>query len=309
VSLLKERKLTEGDESFHSELRSSTKNTKNISKYLLKSESYDEGKNDTKQTILLSPLRRTSHRKTSSALEIKSNIFKENREHIKYHRNSSGLDRNNSLNNKTSEANNQFESESNLMTLINKNETKLISSLCLKSESEKNSPKKNENFEIDLTDQTSSNNLNIPNLLLSLQNLNAEPFYNTERQQVKNPIEDLKKPVSNRSERRSSNIFLIQDKSSEKLKTYSGPVDLNCITSLPPQEMIETISEFLNKKKISFIQTNPYKLRCSKNGISFDFEVYKFDLELNYLKFKLNQGGDYTNYRKLVQNIMYNLNI
>jgi hypothetical protein len=257
----------------------------------------------------MSPFRRTSHRKTSSALEIKSNIFKENRENIKYHRNSSGLDRNNSLNNKTSEANNLFESESNLMTLINKNETKLISSLCLKSESEKNSPKKNENLQIDLTDQTSSNNFNIPNLLLSLQNLNAESFYNTERQQVKNPIEDLKKPVSNRSERRSSNIFLIQDKSSEKLKTYSGPVDLNCITSLPPQEMIEAISEFLNKKKISFIQTNPYKLRCSKNGISFDFEVYKFDLELNYLKFKLNQGGDYTNYRKLVQNIMYNLNI
>jgi 5'-AMP-activated protein kinase, catalytic alpha subunit len=114
----------------------------------------------------------------------------------------------------------------------------------------------------------------------SLSNFN----YNTTNSQNLN---SSRKPANKK-------VFVIQDINLEHLKTYSGPVDLSCIINLDITKIVEKTIEILNKKKIVYVQTNPYKFRCSKNGLSYDIEIFKLEemYEFYYLKFKISQGDD-----------------
>lgn len=114
----------------------------------------------------------------------------------------------------------------------------------------------------------------------SLTNFN----YNTANSQNLN---SSRKPANKK-------VFVIQDINLEHLKNYSGPVDLSCIINIEISKIVERIIEILNKKKILYVQTNPYKFRCSKNGLSFDIEIYKLEdmYEFYYFKFKISQGDD-----------------
>lgn len=87
-------------------------------------------------------------------------------------------------------------------------------------------------------------------------------------------------------------VFEIHDKDNERLKNYDGPVDINFISLLQPKELMSEYTKILNGKKITFVQTNPYKFRCTKNGLSFTVEIFKLEdfNNLFYTKFKLMQG-------------------
>ena len=106
-------------------------------------------------------------------------------------------------------------------------------------------------------------------------------------------------------------IFNIEDSNLENLKTHYGPTDFSCIiNNCEISRIIEKTNEVLVKRKIVFIQTTPYRFRCSKNGISFDIEIYKLeDLDLNcyYFKYRLKQG-DNTSFRKLANLILNDIN-
>ena len=56
-------------------------------------------------------------------------------------------------------------------------------------------------------------------------------------------------------------------------KRYKGPVDLCCILIAKSLNfLVEKVSNLLKRYKIMNIFINQYKLRCTKNGISFDIE-------------------------------------
>ena len=61
-------------------------------------------------------------------------------------------------------------------------------------------------------------------------------------------------------------------------KKYKGPVDLSCLlVGKSLSVLIEKISGLLKRHKISNIFINQYKLRCTKNGNSFDIEFMKLN--------------------------------
>ena len=61
-------------------------------------------------------------------------------------------------------------------------------------------------------------------------------------------------------------------------KRYKGPIDLNCLLITKSLYLlIEKISNLLKRYKITNIFINPYKLRCSKNGQSFNLEFMKLN--------------------------------
>jgi hypothetical protein len=56
-------------------------------------------------------------------------------------------------------------------------------------------------------------------------------------------------------------------------RRYKGPVDLKCILSTNSLLLlIEKISSFLRKNKVTKVMVTPYRLRCSKGGEIFDIE-------------------------------------
>ena len=61
--------------------------------------------------------------------------------------------------------------------------------------------------------------------------------------------------------------FVVEDSNLEQLKTHQGPVDFSCVICNEIFKIVEITNEALLKRKIVFIQTTPYKFRCSKNGI------------------------------------------
>ena len=66
-------------------------------------------------------------------------------------------------------------------------------------------------------------------------------------------------------------------------KKYKGPIDLSCLLIAKSLNlMIEKISNLLKRYKITNILINQYKLRCSKNGQSFDIEFV--NLNDNFIK-------------------------
>jgi 5'-AMP-activated protein kinase catalytic alpha subunit len=110
-------------------------------------------------------------------------------------------------------------------------------------------------------------------------------------------------PIINRK------IFDIEDKNFEHIKVHQGPVDFKCIVTNFEGNIVQSTIAIIKNKKIIFIQTNPYKLRCSKTGLSFDIEIFKLEELPNsfYFKFRLSQG-EIQNLRKLSQTILAILN-
>ena len=61
-------------------------------------------------------------------------------------------------------------------------------------------------------------------------------------------------------------------------KKYKGPVDFSCLlVGKSLSVLIDKISGVLKRNKISNIFINQYKLRCTKNGKSFDIEFMKLN--------------------------------
>ena len=281
------------------------------------SKNLDIANQDKSKVFLIGDLKK-GHRKTPSAMEFNPNILAENNNEFKefltgkvkqkHNRNRSQIDKVDGFN----LLNSYYKSEKDSSSFIIKsnNEVSLLSFI-------------NKNNEEGLLETYHKDDSTIP--YSDANPKAADPslreyqknshFYNTERkgkdQNIANFLEEFygKPSVTNRSERTTSSIFNIIDKDSERLKIYSGPIDIACITSLNPCEVIERILDVINKKKISFVQTNPYKLRCSKKGISFDIEIYKMEEgDLHYIKFKSTQK-EYMNYRKFIISIMNSLKL
>ena len=123
--------------------------------------------------------------------------------------------------------------------------------------------------------------------------VNISSFYNT----VKTKPNKIN-PVSNR-------VFTTVDKNLNYLKLTSGPIDIDSIHICDDaNKLVEKIIEILNTKKIIFVQTNPYKFKCTKIGVSFEIQLYKLDEDEDYFTFKYRmfQGGS-VNFRKLCQSI------
>ena len=63
------------------------------------------------------------------------------------------------------------------------------------------------------------------------------------------------------------------NKQSLEPRKYKGPVDLKCILATNSLLLlIEKISSFLRKNKVTKVMISPYRLRCSKGGEIFDIE-------------------------------------
>ena len=73
-------------------------------------------------------------------------------------------------------------------------------------------------------------------------------------------------------------------------RKYKGPVDISCLLVAKSLNLIiEKISNLLKRYKITNILVNQYKLRCSKNGHSFDIEF----MNLNDNLIKINNNNSF----------------
>ena len=78
-------------------------------------------------------------------------------------------------------------------------------------------------------------------------------------------------------------------------KKYKGPIDLSCLLIAKSLNiLIEKISNILKRHKISNILSAQYKLKCSKNGQSFDIEF----MILNNSLIKINNNSFFDTYEK-----------
>ena len=78
-------------------------------------------------------------------------------------------------------------------------------------------------------------------------------------------------------------------------KKYKGPIDLSCLLVAKSLNiLIEKISNMLKRHKISNILAGQYKLKCSKNGQSFDIEF----MILNNSLIKINNNSFFDSYEK-----------
>ena len=118
----------------------------------------------------------------------------------------------------------------------------------------------------------------------SVKAINQNNNYNNNRYTMKQ-----KKPLINISfinlhtnDNRQQNI---------EPKKYKGPVDLSCLlVSKSINLVIEKISSLLKRYKISNIFAGQYKLKCTKNGQSFDIEI--MSLNNNLIKLNDSSGTD-----------------
>ena len=83
------------------------------------------------------------------------------------------------------------------------------------------------------------------------------------------------------------NLHTNDNKQTFEMKKYKGPIDLNCLlVTKSIHLLIDKISTLLKRYKITNIFINQYKLRCSKNGESFDIEF----MSLNDNLIKINNS-------------------
>ena len=88
-------------------------------------------------------------------------------------------------------------------------------------------------------------------------------------------------------------------------KKYKGPIDLCCILiSKSLNSLIEKVSDLLKRYKIANIFINQYILRCTKNGLSFDFEFMSLNDNLTN-----NNNNVSNNYYLNVLNLKTNAEI
>jgi serine/threonine protein kinase len=103
-------------------------------------------------------------------------------------------------------------------------------------------------------------------------------------------------------------IFVLSDNQHIYLQRFEGPLDLACMFNANLDDLLGGIQNILIQRKVVYVKTNPYKFRCSRNGISFDIEAFSLDIAgLYYTRLKYTQG-DITGFRRYTQTIIRELN-
>lgn len=93
------------------------------------------------------------------------------------------------------------------------------------------------------------------------------------------------------------------------LSLYEGPIDIQCISKENSSfdDSVKYLVTKLKKGEVSYIQTRQNKFRCTKNGVSFDIEIFRINTcnkgdILYYYKMKSTQGciGSYRNFSHII---------
>ena len=123
-------------------------------------------------------------------------------------------------------------------------------------------------------------------------NLNKQDNYTITENKMQNTFSDRYASVKNKNkrnirnhsikQRRKFNLSFINLNTNNndnnqfiEPKKYKGPIDLKCLLySNNINDLIERISNTLKKNKMNVINLGPHKIRCTKNGQSFDIELF-----------------------------------
>jgi hypothetical protein len=105
------------------------------------------------------------------------------------------------------------------------------------------------------------------------------------------------------------NIICITESDIKSMLSYKGSIDLSSILSANIYELYYSLIDIIKTNKLSYVQINPFKFKCSKHGYNFDIEILKLEINNTYfIKFK-SRAGDITGYRRLTQILLNQLNI
>jgi hypothetical protein len=88
-------------------------------------------------------------------------------------------------------------------------------------------------------------------------------------------------------------ISVTNELRAEKLKYYTGPIDIGCISS---KKIDESLNKFINKMKMNgykYVKIKDYLFKCSKGDISFNVELVKIKGNLLYFLVKMNNNYFY----------------
>ena len=108
----------------------------------------------------------------------------------------------------------------------------------------------------------------------------------------------------------SNNINNNNNKQSE-IKKYKGPIDLKCILySNNINKIIEKIAKLLKRNRINVINLNSYKLRCTKNGQSYDLEFFMLNnnsFNVGKINNNMDNNINYSDNNSYIYENKYNL--
>ena len=129
-----------------------------------------------------------------------------------------------------------------------------------------------------------NSSFSIQMLLTNDINSNLINFYNNSIKQNKEICSDKKVSSTRNKDKR----FIFKD---EEIKTYYGIIDINCLFDISSELLLEKLISSFAKLKIAYLQTKKNKLKCTKTGMSFDFEIcLLLEYKTSYLKIKRSKG-------------------
>lgn len=81
------------------------------------------------------------------------------------------------------------------------------------------------------------------------------------------------------------------DITKDQIRKYNGIIDLSCVTSKNPNELLKLIMKSLKGIKVKPTKNRPYMLSCFKEELKFIVEIMKLEDGLSYLRIKRIEGN------------------
>jgi hypothetical protein len=105
------------------------------------------------------------------------------------------------------------------------------------------------------------------------------------------------------------NIIAINEQHLNSMQVYDGFVDLSSLIVADIYVIYYRLVDTIRKNKLSYIQINPFKFKCTKHGYNFDIEILKLEISNSYfIKFK-SRAGDILGYRKFAQKLLSQMSL
>eukprot|EP00825_Cyclidium_porcatum_P040970 TRINITY_DN5291_c0_g1_i2.p1 TRINITY_DN5291_c0_g1~~TRINITY_DN5291_c0_g1_i2.p1 ORF type:complete len:169 (+),score=31.73 TRINITY_DN5291_c0_g1_i2:132-638(+) len=131
----------------------------------------------------------------------------------------------------------------------------------------------------------------------SLKNILKSNFFNQKKKNSENSQSVLKdnKDINNRV-------------SNDQMKIHKGPMNLRCLTTKEPKQIMSSITKTLEQLKMYMRQTNKYEIKCEKDKLKLDIQINQVqDLDKLFLiKFARSQGEN-DKFNDICNNILVSL--
>jgi len=93
----------------------------------------------------------------------------------------------------------------------------------------------------------------------------------------------------------------------EGVEAYKGIVDLSCMSTMSPKDLMRQLIRFLVEDKVKICREKRWQLRCVKGNVELEIEIMKLEsFDYSYLRIQKVLGKK-EEYRKLISTLFNSL--